>query len=43
MKERQILECIEDTAEMEYHRTGDRWWLNLQVEVVRKLNRRRPA
>lgn len=36
MKERQILECIRDMADMEYNRTKDTWWLELAIIVDRK-------
>lgn len=37
MKERQALECIGDIADMEYHKTGDKWYLSLAIEVARKV------
>lgn len=40
MRERQTLELIEDIADMQYHKTGDKWWLNLGVTVAKKLSRR---
>lgn len=40
MKERAILECIQDMADMLYHRTGDKWYLILGVETAKKLRSR---
>lgn len=39
MKERQALECIGDIADMEYHKTGDKWYLALAIEVAKKMRR----
>ena len=41
MKERQVLECIEDIADMQYHETGDKWWLKLGLDVAKKKHRRK--
>lgn len=40
MKELTSLECIADIADMQYHKTGDKWWLALGLEVSKKINRR---
>lgn len=40
MRERQMLECILDIADMEYHNTGDKWWLELGLDVATKLRRK---
>ena len=40
MKERAILECIRDMADMMYHRTGDKWYLMLGIETAKKLRSR---
>lgn len=40
MTERQALECIQDIADSWYHRTGDKWWLQLAIDTARKLKRR---
>lgn len=36
MRERQVLECLEDVAEMWYHKTGDKWWRKLGEIVTEK-------
>lgn len=36
MKERFILECIRDMADMEYNKTKDEWWLKLAITIARK-------
>lgn len=36
MRERQMLECIQDIADMEYHETGDKWWLKIAIEAAKK-------
>lgn len=41
MKERQELECIREIADMLYHKTGDKWYLSLCIDVTRKLRGRR--
>lgn len=38
MTERQALECIMDIADAYYHKTGDKWWLQLGVDIANKLN-----
>ena len=38
MRERQILESMLDMADLLYHKTGDKWWLHIGVEVAKKLN-----
>ena len=40
MTELQALECMLDVADMHYHQTGDKWWLNMGVEIAKKLHRR---
>lgn len=30
-----------DVADMEYHNTGDKWWLNMGVEIAKKAGRRK--
>lgn len=40
MRERQALECIQDIADMYYHKTGDKWYLRLAIETAKKLNER---
>lgn len=37
MTERQTLECMLDIADSQYHNTGDKWWLQIGVEIARKL------
>lgn len=37
MKEKAVLECIQDIADSWYHRTGDKWYLALGFETARKL------
>jgi len=37
MRERMILECIQDIADSWYHKTGDKWYLLLGLEVTKKL------
>ena len=39
MRERQVLECIQDIADSWYHKTGDKWYLHLAIEVAKKLRR----
>lgn len=41
MSEYQILKCMLDVADMNYHNTGDKWWLNIGIEIAKRLNRRR--
>lgn len=41
MSEYQILECMLDMADMQYRKTGDKWWLSLGVEVAEKIGRRK--
>lgn len=40
MREKQVLECIQDIADSWYHKTGDKWYLKLAIEVAKKLRRR---
>lgn len=37
MRERMILECIQDIADSWYHKTGDKWYLMLGLEATKKL------
>lgn len=37
MRERVALECIQDMADSWYHRTGDKWYLALGLEITKKL------
>ena len=39
MTERQILELLLDLSDAQYHKSGDKWWLNLGVEVAKKRGR----
>ena len=39
MTERQTLELLLDVADAQYHNTGDKWWLNLGLEVAKKRGR----
>ena len=39
MTERQILELLLNIADAQYHNTGDKWWLNMGVEVSEKRGR----
>ena len=41
MSERMALECMLDIADMQYHNTGDKWWLSLGLEIATKLKRRK--
>ena len=41
MTEKQILRLLLDVADMQYHNTGDKWWLNFGVEVAKKSGRRK--
>lgn len=41
IKERSALECIEDIADAQYRRTGDKWWLRLCIDVAKKQHKRR--
>ena len=36
MRERYILECIRDMADMEFEKTKDEWWLRLAIAVEKK-------
>ena len=40
MTELQVLDCMLDVADMEYHNTGDKWWLSIGVEIAKKRGRR---
>lgn len=37
MRERAVLECIQDIADSWYHRTGDKWYLALGFETTKKI------
>ena len=37
MRERAVLECIQDMSDMMYHRTGDKWYLALGFETTKKI------
>ena len=39
MREKQVLELIQDVADQWYHKTGDKWYLNLAIETAKKLRR----
>ena len=41
MTEVQLLDCMLDIADMQYHNTGDKWWLNLGVEIATKRRRKK--
>ena len=41
MSEIQTLECMLDIADMQYHNTGDKWWLFIGVEIAKKRGLRR--
>lgn len=43
MTEYQILRCMLDVADMLYHNTGDKWWLEIGIEISRRLNRSKNA
>ena len=37
MREKAVLECIQDIADMWYHKTGDKWYLALGLDVTKKI------
>ena len=39
MREKQVLELIQDVADQWYHKTGDKWYLSLAIETAKKLRR----
>lgn len=41
MRERQLLQCLEDVANMQYHKTKDKWWKKLAEMVNKKKKIRR--
>lgn len=41
MTELQVLKCMLDVADMEYHNTGDKWWLEIGVAIAKKRGRRK--
>lgn len=41
MRERQVLECIEQIAKTWYSKTGDKWWKKLAETVAEKKEIRR--
>lgn len=41
MTETQVLRCMLEVADMEYHNTGDKWWLNAGVEISKKIRRKK--
>ena len=38
VKERNLIECIESVAIMQYRKTHDKWWLKVAVAATKKLN-----
>lgn len=36
MRERQLLQCIQDVAIMQYYKTGDKWWGELAAAAEEK-------
>lgn len=41
MSEMQILNCMLDIADMQYHNTGDKWWLYIGIEIAKRRGRRK--
>lgn len=41
MKEQHILESMLDVADMQYHNTGDKWWLRTYMRIGKKLRKDR--
>lgn len=37
MRERQLLECLLDICDMQYQRTGDKWYLRACIETAKKI------
>ena len=41
MTEIQMLDCMLDIADMQYHKTGDKWWLGIGIEIATKMGRKK--
>lgn len=39
MSEGQLLECLLDICDMQYRRTGDKWYLKASIETAKKIRR----